>query len=117
MMNWPQAARKEDVLNVLSQIATRLRTRVGESLATIQQHDTPLADATTPSLEALEAYSAALKVHYSSGAMAALPLFKRAVEIDPNFAMAHSYLGRMYANLDESDLSAESITRAWTCLT
>ena len=108
-----QAARKEDVLNALGQIATKFRTRVGESLSTIRQHDTPLAEATTPSLEALEAYTEALKVHFSSGATAALPLFKRAVEIDPQFAMAHAYLGRMYANLDESDLSAESISKAW----
>ena len=108
-----QAARKEDVLSALSQMASKFRERVGESPATIQQHDTPLAEATTASLEALEAYSEALKVHYSSGAIAALPLFKRAVEIDPEFAMAHSFLGRMYANLDESDLSAESITKAW----
>jgi tetratricopeptide (TPR) repeat protein len=79
----------------------------------VKEHDTPLAEATTPSLEALEAYSLALKVHFSSGATAALPLFKRAVEIDPQFAMAYAYLGRVYANLDESDLSAESISRAW----
>jgi len=108
-----QAARKEDVLNALSQIASKFRNRVGESLSTIQQHDTPLAEATTASLEALEAYSTAWKVHSSSGAMAALPLFRRATEIDPNFAMAHAALGRMYADLDESDLSAESTTRAW----
>lgn len=60
-----QAARKEDVLNALSQIASRFRTRIGESLSTIKQHDTPLAQATTPSLEALEAYGAAWKVHSS----------------------------------------------------
>src|SRR5271157_881033 len=108
-----QATRKEDVLNALSQIAIKFRSRVGESLSTIQQHDTPLAEATTPSLEALEAYSMAWKVHSSSGATAALPLFRRATEIDPNFAMAHAALGRMYADLDESDLSAESTTRAW----
>ena len=108
-----QATRKEDVLNVLSGIASQFRTRVGESLSTIQQHDTPLAEATTPSLEALEAYSTARKVHYSSGAAAALPLFRRAAEIDPRFAMAHAWLGRMYADLDESDLSAEGATRAW----
>ena len=108
-----QAARKEDVLNALSQIASKFRNRVGESLSTIQQHDTPLAEATTASLEALEAYSTAWKVHSSSGATAALPLFRRATEIDPNFAMAHAALGRMYADLDESDLSAESTTRAW----
>jgi DNA-binding winged helix-turn-helix (wHTH) protein/tetratricopeptide (TPR) repeat protein len=108
-----QSSRKEDVLNTLSQIASKFRTRVGESLTTITRHSTPLAEATTPSLEALKAYDAALKVHFSSGAMAALPLFRRAVEIDPEFAMAHSYLGRMYANLDESDLAAESTKRAW----
>jgi len=108
-----QAAKKEDILNALSQVAGRFRARVGESLATIQQHDLPLAEATTPSLEALEAYSAAWKVHFSSGAIAALPLFRRATEMDPDFAMAHAALGRMYADLDESDLSAASTTRAW----
>jgi DNA-binding winged helix-turn-helix (wHTH) protein/tetratricopeptide (TPR) repeat protein len=108
-----QATRKEDVLNALTQIASKFRTRVGESLSTIQQHDTPLAEATTPSLEALEAYSAGWKAHFSNGAIAALPLFQRATEIDPQFAMAHASLGRIYADLDESDLSAKSISRAW----
>ena len=108
-----QAARKEDVLNALSQIASKFRTRVGESLATVEKHSTPLAEATTPSLEALKAYSAGWKVAASSGAMAALPLFRRATEIDPEFAMAHASLGRMYADLDESDLSAASTSRAW----
>ena len=86
---------------------------MGESLTTIQEHNTPLAEATTPSLEALEAYSAGWKVQTSSGAMAALPLLKRAVEIDPNFALAQAALGRVYADLDESDLSAEHTTQAW----
>src|SRR6201996_1576133 len=108
-----QAPKKEDVLNALSQLASKFRTRVGESLATVEKHNTPLAEATTPSLEALEAYSAASMVHSSSGSIAALPLFKRATEIDPGFAMAHAWLGRIYADLDESDLAAESTTRAW----
>ncbi len=108
-----QAAKKEDVLNAMSQIASHFRNRVGESLTTIQEHNTPLAEATTPSLEALEAYSAGWKLHTTSGAMAALPLLKRAVEIDPNFALAQATLGREYADLDESDLSAEHSTRAW----
>jgi len=108
-----QATRKEDVLNALSQIASRFRTRVGESLSTIESHDTPLAEATTPSLEALKAYSVGWKVHASSGAMPALPFFRRATEIDPQFAIAHASLGRMYADIDESDLSAESTRRAW----
>jgi eukaryotic-like serine/threonine-protein kinase len=108
-----QAARKEDVLSALGQIASRFRKRVGESLATIQEHNTPLAEATTPSLEALEAYSAGWKLHTSTGAMAGFPLLKRAVEIDPNFALAQATLGREYADLDEPDLSAESATKAW----
>ena len=108
-----QAAKKEEVLNALGQIASRFRNRVGESLANIQEHNTPLAEATTPSLEALEAYSAGWKLHTSTGAMAGLPLLKRAVEIDPNFALAQATLAREYADLDESDLSAERATRAW----
>ncbi len=108
-----QAARKEDVLNALSQIASKFRTRVGESLATVEKHSTPLAEATTPSLEALKAYSAARKVLYSKGDAAALPLFQRAIDIDPKFAMAHASLGRMYGDIGESELSAESTTKAY----
>ena len=74
-----QAARKEEVLSTLSQIATRFRTRVGESLATIERHSTPLEEATTPSLEALQAYSAAMKRIRAAGtATAALPACGRA---------------------------------------
>jgi DNA-binding winged helix-turn-helix (wHTH) protein/Tfp pilus assembly protein PilF len=108
-----EAARKEDVLNALGQMAGRFRARVGESLYTIKEHNTPLAEATTPSLEALEAYSTAWRVLASSGATSAMPLFRHAIEIDPGFAMAHASLGRMYADIDESDLSAESTRRAW----
>ena len=108
-----QSTRKEDVLSALSEVARNFRTRVGESISAIEKHDTPLAEATTPSLEALKAYSAALRLHASRGAIAALPLFRRAMQIDPQFAMAHAWLGRTYADLDESDLAAESISRAW----
>jgi eukaryotic-like serine/threonine-protein kinase len=108
-----QAAKKEDVLNMLSQMTSKFRTRLGESLATVEKHNTPLAEATTSSLAALEAYSDGWKVLASSGAMAALPLFRRATEIDPNFAMAHAYLGRIYADLDESDLAVKYTTKAW----
>jgi serine/threonine protein kinase len=108
-----QAARKEDVLNSLSQVASKFRTRVGESLATVEKHDTPLAEATTPSLEALKAYSAAWKVNFSTGAAAALPLVKRAVEIDPKFAMAHAFLGHLYSDTGETVLCRESTTKAF----
>ncbi len=108
-----QAARKEDVLNALSQIASRFRTRVGESLSTVKSHDTPLAEATTPSLEALKAYSAGWEASFSSGSAAALPFLKRAIEIDPNFASAYAALGRMYGDIGESALSAENTSRAY----
>ena len=107
-----QAARKEDVLDALSQIASAFRTRVGESLATIARHDKPLEDATTQSLEAFKAYSAGRKVHSVSGP-AALPLFKRATEIDPTFAIAHAFLGTAYRELGEYDLAATSIKEAY----
>jgi tetratricopeptide (TPR) repeat protein len=108
-----QAAKKEDVLNALSQIASKFRTRVGESLTTLEKHDTPLAEATTPSLDALKSYSTALKVLFSTGSAAALPLFQRAIEIDPKFAAAHAYVGRMYGDLGETALSAESTSKAY----
>ncbi len=108
-----QAARKEDVLNALSQIASKFRIRVGESLTAVEKHDAPLEEATTPSLDALKAYSAARKVQSSSGAAAALPLFRRATEIDPQFAMAHAQLGVMYGSIGESDLSKQSTGKAY----
>jgi eukaryotic-like serine/threonine-protein kinase len=108
-----QAARKEDVLNALSQVASRFRTRVGESLATVKQYDTPLAEATTPSLEALKAYSAAFKLHFTSNSAGPQPLYKRAIEIDPNFAMAYAMLGHTYGEMGESDLSAEYLGKAY----
>jgi tetratricopeptide (TPR) repeat protein len=107
-----QAARKEDVLNALGQIASKFRTRVGESLTTVKEHDTPLAEATTPSLEALKAYSAGWQASFSSGSATAVPFLKRAIEIDPNFASAYAALGRMYGDIGESALSAENTSRA-----
>ena len=88
-----EAAKKEEVLQALSVIARRIRLRVGESLATVEMHDTPLPEATTSSLEALKAYSTGLKVSSSKGDAAALPLFKLATEIEPHFAMAFAQLG------------------------
>ena len=108
-----QAARREDVLNSLSQIARKFRTRAGESLATVEQHSTPLAEATTPSLEALKAYTTAMKADASAGETVSIPLFRRAVEIDPQFAMAYANLGLAYSGVGESVLSAESTTKAW----
>jgi DNA-binding winged helix-turn-helix (wHTH) protein/tetratricopeptide (TPR) repeat protein len=108
-----QAAKKEDVLNALDQIASKFRTRVGESLTTVKEHDTPLAEATTPSLEALKAYSAGWQVVSSTGSAAAVPFFSRAIEIDPNFASAYAALGRMYGDIGESVLSAQNTNKAY----
>jgi tetratricopeptide (TPR) repeat protein len=92
---------------------TRSVCRVGESLATMEKHSTPLAEATTPSVEALKAYSTGMKMALSSGNEAAIPFFRRAVEIDPKFAMAYANLGLSYSAIGESVLSAESTTKAW----
>ena len=106
-----QASRKEDVLSTLSQMATRFRTRVGESLATIERYSTPL-EATTPSLEALQAYSAGMKAAVA-GSVRALPLFQRAVAIDPDFALAHAQIGFRYAGMGESALARQSLLKAY----
>lgn len=108
-----QAAKREDVLNSLTQIAGKFRSRVGETFATVEKHSTPLAQMTTSSLEALKAYSTGMKVNLSAGSAAAIPFFRRAIEIDPQFAMAHADLGLAYSDIGESVLSAESTTKAW----
>ncbi len=107
------AARKEDVLNALSEIAAKFRTRVGESLTTVKKYDTPLAEATTPSLEALKAYSMGWKVGTTRSEETAEPFFKNAIEIDPKFAMAYAALGLYYGSSGESALATENISKAW----
>jgi eukaryotic-like serine/threonine-protein kinase len=107
-----RAARREDVLNSLSEIVRKVRTRLGESRANVEKHSTLLADATTPSLEALKAYSTGMKVNKSGGSTGGIPFFRRAIEIDPQFAMAYANLGLAYSGGD-SVLSAQNTTRAW----
>lgn len=107
-----QAARIEDVMSALSQIAIKFRTKVGESLATVKKYDTPLEEATTPSLQALKDFSTAQRILYRNGWDAALPLMKRVTETYPNFAIAHASLGRLYGGI-ESELSARSAATAY----
>ncbi len=109
-----QVAKREDVLNALSQIVSKFRTRMGESQATVDKHSTPLAEATTPSLEALKAYSTAVKaISASADYPAAIPIFQRAIDIDPNFAMAYAAMGLAYSTLGESVMAGQSAARAW----
>src|SRR5580704_7305405 len=108
-----QAARKEEVLNALSRMAVQIRTRLGESLATIQEHSTPLEQATTSSLEALKAYSAGRNAAFTHGVAAAIPHLQRAIAIDPQFAMAYGDLSIYYWNMGQTDLSAEYTRKAY----
>jgi tetratricopeptide (TPR) repeat protein len=108
-----QVTKKEDVLNALSDIASRLRVRLGESLSTLDEHNRPLPDVSTPSLEALKAYSAGLQAQGTQGRLAAIELFKRAVEIDDGFAVAHARLGTVYSVGGELVLGARHTTRAF----
>ena len=106
------AAKKEDVVKTLGQMASRFRTRAGESLPSVEKEPTLPAEATTPSLEAWRSYSAAMKVQQRGTQTAeVIPLLKRAIEIDPQFAMAYANLGREYASLGESKLGAQNIAR------
>ncbi len=87
--------------------------RLGESLATIEEHSTPLEQATTSSLEALKAYSAGQRALFAQGAPAAVPHFQRAIAIDPQFATAHGQLSIAYWNMGETDLAAEYTRKAY----
>jgi serine/threonine protein kinase/tetratricopeptide (TPR) repeat protein len=108
-----QAEKKEEVLTALTRIAALVRARLGESLATIREHSTPLAEATTPSLEALKAYSASRTVVYTRGFGAAIPELQRAIAIDPQFAMAQADLGFYYWNMGQTELGAGYVRNAY----
>jgi serine/threonine protein kinase/Tfp pilus assembly protein PilF len=107
------AVSKEKVLDALGGAASNLRGQLGESLATVQKFDVPLAQATTSSLEALKAYSLGVKAGGEKGSAAALPYFQHAIELDPNFAMAYLAAGEDYNNLSEAVRASEYITRAF----
>src|SRR5690349_11096169 len=99
-----EAASKEDVLKALGQVASSMRAKLGESLASVQKFDVPI-EATTPSLEALKTYSMGVTTAREKGDAEAIPFFKRAIELDSNFAMAYCNMGLAYANLGQPSLS------------
>jgi serine/threonine protein kinase/tetratricopeptide (TPR) repeat protein len=107
------AANKEQVLKTLDEAAAKLRGQLGESLSTVEKFDTPLDQATTPSLEALKALSEGRKTVQEKGSSAAIPFFQHAIELDPNFAAAYSALGVSYSNLREPGLASENLRKAY----
>jgi serine/threonine protein kinase/Flp pilus assembly protein TadD len=107
------AASKEKVLKALGGATTELRKRLGESLASIQKFDTPIDEATTPSLEALKSLSQGRRALQDKGTDAAIPYFKHALELDPNFAAAYAALGTSYSNLREPALASANLQRAY----
>jgi serine/threonine protein kinase/tetratricopeptide (TPR) repeat protein len=105
---------KEQALKALDGAATKLRSKLGESLSSIQKFDTPLEQATTPSLEALQAYSMGRETMVGKGdSAAAVSFFSRAIQLDPKFAMAYASLGTAYSNLAEMGLAADNIKQAY----
>jgi tetratricopeptide (TPR) repeat protein len=108
-----QSEKKEGVLNAVSDMAGKFRLRAGESRAAIQQNNVPLREATTSSLEALKAYTNALKGMGSGYEIRTLPLLKRATEIDPEFALAWADLALSYSDLGEQELARESTANAY----
>jgi tetratricopeptide (TPR) repeat protein/tRNA A-37 threonylcarbamoyl transferase component Bud32 len=108
-----QAAGKEAVLKALDNAAVSLRSKLGESLSSVQKYATPVEEATTPSLEALKAYSLGVKTSNTKELTAALPFFQRAVDLDPSFAMAYIQMGGIHFVLNEGGLGAKYIRKAY----
>jgi len=108
-----RAVGKEAVLNALDKAITAMRGKLGESLSSIEKYGTPLPEATTSSLEALRAFSMGNRAERAEGATAALPFFKRAVELDPSFAFAYTTLAIAYNNLDEAPRAEENAREAY----
>jgi len=107
-----QAESKSQVLSALGKATSEIRNKLGESLSTVQKFDTPLEQATTPSLEALQAYSLGRKASAAADWAAAVPFFQRAIRLDPNFAMAYARLGTSLSNIGETNLGAENSRKA-----
>jgi tetratricopeptide (TPR) repeat protein len=109
-----RAAKKEDVFKALAQMARRFGTRAGESIPRVEKRPDLSAEITTPSLEAWRSYNFATNFVLRRGSPAeAVSLLKRAIELDPKFAMAYAFLGRTYDSLGESELAAQSIAKAY----
>ncbi len=107
-----EAATKQDVLKAMGKAAANLRGKLGESLATVQKFDVPV-EATTASLEALKAFSMGITTFRTKGIAEAIPFYKRALELDPNFAVAYASLGVAYSDLGQASLAADNLKKAY----
>ena len=101
------------VLTALQQAGNRLRTSLGESLASVRKFDQPLEEATTSSLDALQSFTEGRRIQVQGGGQAAIPYFERAIELDPSFAMAYLDLGLAYSNLNETKLAFQNLQKAY----
>ncbi|WHZ19170.1 MAG: Serine/threonine protein kinase [Rhodanobacteraceae bacterium] len=108
-----QASDKSHVLDALGRTASQIRAKLGESLSTVRKFDTPLEQATTPSLEALKAYSVGHQIMGTQGPAAAIPFYEKATELDPDFASAYAWLGIEYTSLGESTIGAGYTSKAY----
>ena len=109
-----QATDKNHVLDALGKVASEIRNKLGESLESVQKYDAPAENVTTPSLEALKAYSLGYQAMVvKSQYAAAIPLFQHAINLDPNFAMAYARMGTSYSDLNETVRSAECVRKAY----
>jgi serine/threonine protein kinase/tetratricopeptide (TPR) repeat protein len=108
-----EAPSKEKVLQALGTAAKEIRGPLGETVSSIEKFNAPVDQATTSSLEALKAYSMGDEKRSREGDLEAMPFYKRAVELDPNFAMAYARLGAVYGNLDEDTLAEENAQKAF----
>ena len=108
-----QALKKEDVLNALGGALSKMRGKLGESVASIQKFDKPLQEATTSSLEALKAYSQGYEARDRGDEYGSIGLLKHAIELDPNFASAYAVLGAINGNLGQRDLYQQNMKRAF----
>ncbi len=108
-----QTNRKEQIITALGGAASSFRERLGESLSSVQRYDTRIEEATTPSLEALKAYSQGVMTRRTQGDFESVPFFKRAIELDPNFALAHARLGTVLGNIGQRPDSEAATKRAF----
>ena len=108
-----EADSKEQVIKRLGEAATRLREELGESLASIEKFDAPIEQATTSSLEAFRAYSIGLDHHLKGSYFEAIPFYRRAIELDPDFAIAYARLASVCANTGQRDLATEAAQKAY----